>query len=27
MLDAENRRDKDKKRQQRVWFQYVIELA
>ena len=24
MLDAENRRDKDKKRQQRPWFQYVV---
>ena len=27
MLEAENRNDKDKKRQQRPWFQYVIEVA
>jgi hypothetical protein len=26
MLDMENRRDKDKKKQQRPWFQYVIEI-
>ena len=26
MLAAENRRDKDKKKQQRPWFQYVIEV-
>ena len=26
MLDGENRRDKDKKKQQRPWFQYVIEV-
>lgn len=26
MLDGENRRDKDRKKQQRPWFQYVIEV-
>jgi hypothetical protein len=26
MLEAENRNDKDKKKQQRPWFQYVIEV-
>jgi hypothetical protein len=27
MLDGENRSDKDKKKQQRPWFQYVIEVT
>lgn len=26
MLDHENRRDKDKKKQQRPWFQYTIPM-